>query len=118
VGVEPGAGDDTQRSLAAGVRVEIAVPRTIADAMGADVPGELTFPINRRLVDEVVLVSDDELRAGMRFLFDRLKVVAEPTGASPVAALLAGRLAVPGVRVGVIVSGGNVDVARFCELLA
>jgi threo-3-hydroxy-L-aspartate ammonia-lyase len=118
VGVEPEAGDDTKRSLAAGRRVEIPVPRTIADAMGAHVPGEVTFPVNRRLVDEVVLVGDDELRAGMAFLFDRMKLVAEPTGASPVAALLAGRLRVPGVRVGVILSGGNVDVARFVALLS
>jgi threonine dehydratase len=117
VGVEPAAGDDTKRSLAAGTRVEIPVPRTIADAMAADVPGEITFGINRRLVDEIVLVGDDELRDGMRFLFDRMKLVAEPTGASPVAALLAGRVAVEGVRVGVILSGGNVDAARFAQLL-
>lgn len=117
VGVEPEAGDDTKRSLAAGRRVGIPVPRTIADAMGADIPGELTFSVNRGLVDEIVLVSDEELRAGMRFLFDRMKLVAEPTGASGVAALLAGRLRVPGVRVGVILSGGNVDAARFCELV-
>jgi threonine dehydratase len=118
VGVEPEAGDDTRRSLAAGRRVSIPVPRTIADAMAADIPGELTFSINRRLVDEVVLVSDDELRAGMRFLFDRMKLVAEPTGASPVAALLAGRILRPPRRIGLILSGGNVDTARFAELLA
>jgi threonine dehydratase len=117
VGVEPEAGDDTRRSLAAGERVTIPVPRTIADAMGASVPGALTFPLVRRLVDEVVLVGDDELRDGMRFLFDRMKLVAEPTGASPVAALLTGRLPVAGLRVGVILSGGNVDAARFAELL-
>jgi threonine dehydratase len=117
VGVEPEAGDDTKRSLEAGARVTIPVPRTIADAMGASVPGEVTFPLNRRLVDEVVLVSDDELRDGMRFLFDRMKLVAEPTGASPVAALLAGRLPVAGLRVGVILSGGNVDATRFAELV-
>jgi threonine dehydratase len=118
VGVEPAAGDDTKRSLAAGERVSIPVPRTIADAMAADIPGELTFSINRRLVDEVVLVSDEELRAGMRFLFDRMKLVAEPTGASPVAALLAGRLPEPPARIGLILSGGNVDVARFAELMS
>ena len=117
VGVEPEAGDDTRRSLEAGERVSIPVPRTIADAMAADVPGELTFSINRRLVDEIVLVSDDELRDGMRFAFDRLKIVAEPTGAAGLAALLAGRIPAPPTRVGVIVSGGNVDTARFIELL-
>jgi threonine dehydratase len=120
VGVEPESGDDTRRSLAAGERVSIPVPRTIADAMAAEVPGELTFSINRRLVDEVVLVSEEEIRAGMRFVFDRLRVVVEPTGASPVAALLAGRVrrADPPARVGVILSGGNVDSARFIELLS
>lgn len=118
VGVEPEAGDDTKRSLAAGHRVSIPVPRTIADAMSADVPGELTFSINRRLVDEIVLVSDDELRTAMRFAFERMKLVMEPTGASGVAALLAGRLAVPPARIGVIVSGGNVGADRFAELVS
>jgi threonine dehydratase len=118
VGVEPEAGDDTRRSLAAGERVSIPVPRTIADAMAADVPGELTFSINRRLVDEVVLVGEDELRAGMRFAFDRLRVVVEPTGGAGLAALLAGRIDRLPARVGVILSGGNVDTARFVELLA
>jgi threonine dehydratase len=118
VGVEPAAGDDTRRSLAAGERVSIPVPRTIADAMAADVPGELTFGINRRLVDDIVLVSDDEIRAGMRFAFDRMRIVVEPTGASGLAALLAGRLPRPPARIGVVISGGNVDTDRFIELLA
>jgi threonine dehydratase len=116
VGVEPEAGDDTRRSLAAGRRVSVPVPRTIADGQAASVPGELTFSINRRLVDEVVLVGDDEIRAGLRFAFDRLKLVMEPSGVSGVAALLAGRAAVSG-RVGVIVSGGNVGWRRFSELV-
>jgi threonine dehydratase len=116
VGVEPQAGDDTKRSLAAGERVSIPVPRTIADAMAAEVPGALTFSINRVLVDDVVLVSDDELRAAMRFVFERLKLVAEPTGAAAVAALLAGRVGAP-PRIGVILSGGNVGAARFAELM-
>ncbi len=116
VGVEPEAGDDTARSLAAGERVRIAVPRTIADGLQAQEPGELTFEVNRRLVDEVVTVSDTEILDAMAFLFDRLKLVAEPSGAVGVAALLAGR--VRGERIGVIVSGGNVGAARFAELLA
>jgi threonine dehydratase len=118
VGVEPAAGDDTLRSLAAGRRVSVEVPRTIADGQAAAVPGELTFSINRRLVDEIVLVSDDEIREGMRFAFDRMKLVMEPSGATPVAALLAGRLAPVPARVGLIVSGGNVGWRRFAELLA
>ncbi|MFI7498421.1 threo-3-hydroxy-L-aspartate ammonia-lyase [Streptomyces sp. NPDC049687] len=116
VGVEPEAGDDTKRSLEAGRRVEIPVPRTIADGQALHIPGELTFSVNRRLVDEIALVSDDEIRAAMRFAFERLKIVMEPSGATPLAALLAGRVGSPGRRVGVIVSGGNIDTGRFAEL--
>jgi threonine dehydratase len=119
VGVEPAAGDDTKRSLAAGERVSIPVPRTIADGQAASIPGEITFAINRELVDEIVLVSDDEIRDGLRFAFDRVKTVLEPSGATGLAALLAGRVAVPaGGRVGVILSGGNVGWQRFAELVA
>jgi threonine dehydratase len=118
VGVEPEAGDDTRRSLAAGERVTIDVPRTIADGQAAPTPGELTFSINKDLVDEIVLVSDDEIRAALRFAVDRLKLVMEPSGATGVAALLAGRLDPVPARIGVIVSGGNVGAARLAELLA
>jgi threonine dehydratase len=117
IGVEPETADDTRRSLAAGERVAIPVARTIADGLAADIPGELTFSVNRRLVDEIVLVSDDEIRAAMRLAFERLKLVVEPSGAVGIAALLAGRLAPP-PRVGVVISGGNVGVERFAELLA
>ena len=117
-GVEPEAGDDTKRSLAAGERVEIPIPRTIADGQAAALPGELTFPINRALLTGITLVSDEEIVASMRFLFERMKIVAEPSGAIALAALLCGRLRLAGGRVGVIVSGGNVDGARFSELLA
>ncbi|MFJ8106075.1 threo-3-hydroxy-L-aspartate ammonia-lyase [Streptomyces sp. NPDC096132] len=116
VGVEPEAGDDTKRSLEAGRRVEIPVPRTIADGQALHTPGELTFSVNRRLVDEIALVSDDEIRAAMRFAFERLKIVVEPSGATPLAALLAGRVTALPRRVGVIVSGGNIDTGRFAEL--
>ncbi|MEU5765541.1 threo-3-hydroxy-L-aspartate ammonia-lyase [Streptomyces asoensis] len=115
-GVEPEAGDDTKRSLDAGRRVEIPVPRTIADGQALHTPGELTFSVNRRLVDDIALVHDDEIRAAMRFAFERLKIVVEPSGATPIAALLAGRAGRLPRRVGVIVSGGNIDTGRFAEL--
>ncbi|MGZ4430198.1 MAG: pyridoxal-phosphate dependent enzyme [Gaiellales bacterium] len=117
IGVEPEAGDDTRRSLEAGKRVRIPMPRTIADGQQIDIPGELTFEINRRLVDEIVLVSDAEIVRAMRFLFERLKLVTEPSGACAPAALLAGRPHLPGARVGVVISGGNVGAQRFCELM-
>jgi threonine dehydratase len=118
VGVEPEAGDDTRRSLAAGERVRIDVPRTIADGQQLPVPGELTFPVIRSRVDAVALASDPEIVAALRFLFERLKTVAEPSGACAVAALLAGRVGdVRGARVGVTITGGNVTAERFAELV-
>jgi threo-3-hydroxy-L-aspartate ammonia-lyase len=117
VGVEPEAGDDTKRSLAAGERVRIDVPRTIADGLQSTEPGELTFEVNRRLLEGVVTVGDAAIVAAMAFLFDRLKLVTEPSGAIGVAALLEGGIDVHGVRVGVIVSGGNVGAGRFAELI-
>ncbi|HEX5200804.1 MAG TPA: threonine/serine dehydratase [Actinoplanes sp.] len=117
IGVEPAAGDDTKRSLAAGERVSVPVPRTIADGQAAPIPGELTFSINKRLVDEIVLVTDDEIRDALRFAVDRLKLVMEPSGASGVAALLAGHVRPLPARIGVIISGGNVGAARLAELL-
>ncbi len=117
IGVEPEAGDDFVRSLAAGERVRIEVPRTIADGQQLPLPGELTFPVIQRLVDEVVTVSDKEIVAAMRLLFERAKTVAEPSGASAFAALLAGRIDATGLRVGVTISGGNVTAERFAELV-
>lgn len=118
VGVEPETGDDTKRSLERGERVRLpAVPVTIADGLQLDVPGELPFEVIHNLVDRVVLVSDEEIVDAMRFLFERLKVVVEPSGAVPVAALLAGRMEASGRRVGAILSGGNVGAKRFAELL-
>ncbi|MFE1027613.1 pyridoxal-phosphate dependent enzyme [Streptomyces sp. NPDC058818] len=116
IGVEPEAGDDTKRSLEAGRRVTVPVPRTIADGQALHTPGELTFSLNRRLLDGIVLVGDDEIRDAMRFAFERLKTVLEPSGATPLAALLTGRTGPLTGRVGVILSGGNVDAARFAEL--
>ncbi|MEU8687748.1 threo-3-hydroxy-L-aspartate ammonia-lyase [Streptomyces sp. NPDC048665] len=117
LGVEPEAGDDTKQSLERGVRVTRPVPRTIADGQALPTPGELTFPINQRLVDGIALVSDAEIITAMRFVFERLKIVLEPSGATGLAALLAGRVDSLPPRVGVIASGGNIDIERFVELL-
>jgi threonine dehydratase len=117
IGVEPEAGDDTRRSLQAGERVRVPVPRTIADGQQLPMPGERTFPVVQRLVDDVVTVSDAEIIDAMRLLFERAKTVAEPSGASAFAALLAGRVDAGGLRVGVTISGGNVTAERFAELM-
>jgi threonine dehydratase len=117
VGVEPEAGDDTRRSLAAGERVTVPVPRTIADGQQLPTPGALTFEVVRRLVDDVVTVSDAEIVKAMRFAFERLKLVLEPSGATGLAAYLAGRTGPAGEPTGVVLSGGNVDVDRFTQLL-
>jgi threonine dehydratase len=114
IGVEPADGNDTFLSLEAGKRVEIAPPATIADGLRAQIPGELTFPIVRRLVDQILLVSEEEIRATLKFLLSRLKILTEPSGAVSAAPVLFKKLP-PGVkRVGVVLSGGNVDY----ELLA
>ena len=119
VGVEPAAGDDVKRSLESGSRVTIPVPQTIADGQQTTAPGAVTFPVLQALVDEIVLVTDDELVDAMVFCFDRLKLVTEPSGVCGVAALLGGHVGgVSGRRIGVIVSGGNVGSARFAELVS
>ena len=117
IGVEPEAGDDVARSLSGGERVEVAVPHTIADGQQVTTPGERPWQVIRALVDEVVTVSDPEIVDAMRLLFERLKVVAEPSGATALAALLAGRVALRGGPVGAVISGGNVDAARFASLV-
>lgn len=117
-GVEPEAGDDFARSLALGERVTIGVPRTIADGLQTTSPGGVTFAIAQRYGCRVVTVSDEELRDAMRFAFERMKLVIEPSAAAPIAALLARRIPqVQGSRVGIIISGGNVDAARFADLV-
>jgi threo-3-hydroxy-L-aspartate ammonia-lyase len=116
IGVEPEAGNDWQRSFAGGERIQIPVPRTIADGLQTTAPGALTWEIGRSLADGIVTVTDGQIVEAMRFAFERLKLVVEPSGAVGIAAVLNGL--VTGRRIGVIVSGGNVDAARFAELLA
>jgi threonine dehydratase len=117
-GVEPEAGDDFAQSFARGERVEIAVPETIADGQQTTMPGALTFPIVRRLCAGILTVSDDDIRATMRFAFERLKLVVEPSGACALAALLFANVDLRGKRVGVVLSGGNVDAGRYAAILA
>lgn len=108
-GVEPEDGNDTWQSLKAGHQVEIPPPTTIADGLRAQSPGKLTFPVVQKLVESVVLVSDDEIRAAMKFALLRMKLVIEPSGAVAMAAVMHGKLPKDVRRVGIIVSGGNVD---------
>jgi threonine dehydratase len=109
IGVEPSDGDDTHLSLAAGRRLEIPPPATVADGLRAPIPGELTFPIIQRNVEQVLLVDDREIRETVKFLLARLKILVEPSGAVPAAAALFKKLPAGLRRVGFILSGGNVD---------
>jgi threo-3-hydroxy-L-aspartate ammonia-lyase len=117
-GVEPEAGDDWVRSWAADRIVSIPVPKTIADGQQTQAPGELTWPIVRALAAGIVTVTDDEIRATMRFAFERLKLVLEPSGASALAALLFEKIDPRGTRIGITLSGGNVDPKTFAAILS
>ena len=117
-GVEPEAGDDFARSFAAGERVRIDVPDTIADGQRTQSPGRLTFPIVKRLCAGILTVSDEELREAMRFAFERLKLVVEPSGAAALAAVLAKKIDLAGKRAGIVLSGGNVDPRDYAAIVA
>lgn len=109
-GVEPELAKDTALSFAAGERVTIPAPETIADGLRVTSPGKLTFPVIRRHVESILLVSESEIRATMMFLLERLKILVEPSGAVAVAAVLFGMLPPEIKSVGVVISGGNVDL--------
>jgi threonine dehydratase len=113
IGVEPAAANDTYLSLQAGKRVEIPPPDTIADGLRVPCPGELTFPIIQKYVEEIALVTEDEIRAAVKFLLTRLKILVEPSGAVSAAAALFGKLQKDLGRVGIVLSGGNVDYAQL-----
>jgi threonine dehydratase len=117
-GVEPESGNDGQQSFRQGSIVRIAVPQTIADGAQTQALGRYTFQIIRRDVTDVLTASDDELIDCMRFFATRMKIVVEPTGCLGFAAMRAFGSRLAGQRVGVIVSGGNVDAARLAELLS
>jgi threo-3-hydroxy-L-aspartate ammonia-lyase len=116
IGVEPEASPDTQLSLRAGKRVTVPIASSIADGQLLETPGEITFGVIASLVDEIVTVSDAEIVDAMRLLFERAKLVVEPSGASAFAAVLAGR--VQDESIGVVLSGANVSADRFAELIA
>lgn len=118
VGVETAAGDKNRRSLRAGRRVRIPVPRTIADGVTGEIPGELTFPLIQRHVADIVVVDDDEITAAMAVLFDEHKLVVEPSGALAVAAIHAGRVTASNRHTAAIISGGNIDLPRLGTLLS
>jgi len=117
-GVEPEAGNDGQQSFRSGAIVHIDTPKTIADGAQTQHLGNITFEIIRRTVDDILTASDEELVACMRFFAARMKMIVEPTGCLGFAAARQMKSQLQGKRIGVLVSGGNVDIDRFCELLA
>jgi len=116
IGVEPELADDATRSFRTGALHTVSNPPTIADGARTPSLGKLTFPLVRQNVDDMVTVADDELVRAMRFVWERMKLVVEPTGVLGLAAALTGKVDVAGKRVGVILSGGNVDLGYALEL--
>jgi threonine dehydratase len=115
-GVEPALGNDVFLSMEAGHRVEIPPPDTIADGLRTPSPGEWTFPIIQKNVERILLVSEDEIRAAVKYLLARLKILVEPSGAVSAAAVLTGKLPAGLKRVGIVLSGGNVDFDTLAGL--
>ncbi|MET3380553.1 threo-3-hydroxy-L-aspartate ammonia-lyase [Variovorax paradoxus] len=117
-GVEPEAGNDGQQSFRAGKIVHIETPKTIADGAQTQHLGEYTFGIIRRDVDDIFTVTDEQLVDAMRFFAERMKMVVEPTGCLAFAGAIAAGKAIAGKRVGIVISGGNVDLSRYATFLA
>lgn len=117
IGVEPEAGNDGQRSFRSGEIVHIETPKTIADGAQTLHLGNHTFPVIQQMVDDIITVSDAELVEGMSFFAARMKLIVEPTGSLAAAAVLQGKIDTRGKRIGVLVSGGNVDLTRFADLV-
>lgn len=118
VGVEPAAGNDGQQSFKAGHVVQIPTPHTIADGAQTQALGQLTFPVIQRLADDMVTATDEQLVESLRFFAERMKIVVEPTGALAFAGAQHGKVDIHGARVGVLISGGNVDLPRLARFLA
>lgn len=118
VGVEPEAGDDATRSFYSGTLQTVHNPDTIADGARTPYLGHVTFPLIQAHVDDMITVPDSSLVEGMRFLWERMKLVVEPTGVLALAGALSGKMEIRGKKVGIVISGGNIDLARACELFA
>ncbi|MDR2605540.1 MAG: threo-3-hydroxy-L-aspartate ammonia-lyase [Desulfovibrio sp.] len=116
-GVEPEAGDDGRQSLRSGRIITTATPQTIADGAQTTHLGRFTFPVIRGLVKDILTVSDEELAQTMRFFAERMKIVVEPTGCLAAAAVFSGRVDIAGRRAGIVLSGGNVDLGKYADLL-
>lgn len=117
-GVEPAAGNDGQQSFRSGKIVHIDTPKTIADGAQTQHLGNITFPIIQQNVNDILTVSDDELVASMKFIAERMKIVVEPTGCLGFAAARARKAELRGKKIGIIISGGNVDISRYSAFLA
>jgi threonine dehydratase len=115
--VEPDTGDDTKQSFTRGERVSIPPPPTIADGLRVQSPGTLTFPILQRVAEDVLTVSDADILDAIRFMLFRMKLLVEPSGAAAAAAVLKGKLPAETKRVGVVLSGGNIDPEALASLL-
>jgi len=118
IGVEPEAGNDGQQSFRAGKIIKIDTPKTIADGAQTQFLGKFTFPVIQQRVDDVLTVSDAALASAMKFFAIRMKMIVEPTGCLGAAAAFGHQLDLKGLRVGIVLSGGNVDMARFASLIA
>jgi threonine dehydratase len=116
--VEPDGADDTRQSLRKGERVSIPPPPTIADGLRVQTPGAITFPILQKLAEDVLTISDEEIIATLRFMLLRMKLLVEPSGVAAAAAVMFNKLPVGAKRVGVILSGGNIDPGVLAQVLA
>ena len=118
IGVEPATGNDAQQTLRTGKLVKIPVPKTIADGAQTQCIGQIVLPIVQAHVDDILTVTDEQLQYQMRFFAERMKIIVEPTGCLAAAAATSRQMDLKGSRVGVVVTGGNVDLSQFCRYLA
>jgi threonine dehydratase len=115
--VEPATADDTRQSFVKGERVAIPPPPTIADGLRVQIPGELTFPIVRQLAEDVLTVTDEEIMETLRFVLTRMKLLVETSGVTAAAAVMFKKLPADVKRVGVVLSGGNIDLDLLAKII-